>query len=62
MYFHLAEVHHKMNNRVTAIEYYNKTLTDIKKASEPMDADYINAQIKKLESENKQSKKNEEPK
>lgn len=62
IYFHLAEVHHKMNNRVTAIEYYNKTLTDIKKASEPMDADYINAQIKKLESENKQSKKNEEPK
>ncbi|MBX3721371.1 MAG: tetratricopeptide repeat protein [Turneriella sp.] len=57
IYFHLAEVHNKMNNRVTAIEYYNKTLADIKKASEPMDAAYIGAQIKKLESENKQSKK-----
>ena len=57
IFFHLAEVHAKMNNRVTAIEYYNKTLADIKKASEPMDAAYIAAQVKKLESENKTSKK-----
>ncbi len=62
IYFHLAEVHSKMNNRVTAVEYYIKTRNDIKKASEPMDLDYINAQIKKLESENKQSKKGEEHK
>lgn len=62
IYFHLAEVHYKMNNRVTAVEYYLKTRNDIKKASEPMDAEYINSQIKKLESENKQSKKGEENK
>ncbi|HNA80693.1 MAG TPA: tetratricopeptide repeat protein, partial [Turneriella sp.] len=62
IYFHLAEVHYKMNNKVTAMEYYLKTRNDIKKASEPMDAEYINAQIKKLESESKQSKKTEEHK
>jgi len=62
IYFHLAEVHLKMNNRVTAIEYYQKARNDIAKASEPMDAVYIEAQIKKLESENKQPKKEEEKK
>ena len=62
IFFHLAEVHAKLNNRVTALEYYNKTLADIKKASEPLDVAYINAQIKKLETENKQTKKNEDQK
>lgn len=62
IYFHLAEVHYKMNNKVTALEYYVKTRNDIKRASEPLDAEYINNQIKKLESENKQSKKGEEQK
>ncbi len=62
IFFHLAEVHFKLNNRVTALEYYNKTIADIKKASEPLDTAYINAQIKKLETENKQGKKNEEHK
>ncbi|MFZ5627925.1 MAG: tetratricopeptide repeat protein [Spirochaetota bacterium] len=62
IYFHLAEVHYKMSNRVTALEYYIKTRNDIKRASEPLDAEYINNQIKKLESENKQSKKGEEHK
>lgn len=61
IWFHLAEVHQKMNNRVTALEYYVKTKADIKKASEPMDSAYIDAQIKKLESENKQSKKEDKP-
>jgi tetratricopeptide (TPR) repeat protein len=62
IFFHLAEVHAKLNNRVTALEYYNKTLADIKKASEPLDVAYINAQIKKMETENKQTKKNEDQK
>jgi tetratricopeptide (TPR) repeat protein len=62
IYFHLAEVHYKMNNRVTAVEYYNKTLADAKKASEPIDLAYVQSQIKKLESENKQNKKTEEKK
>ena len=62
IFFHLAEVHFKLNNRVTALEYYNKTITDIKKASEPLDMVYINSQIKKLEAENKQGKKTEEQK
>lgn len=62
IYFHLAEVHDKLNNKATALEYYIKTRNDIKRASEPLDLEYINSQIKKLESESKQSKKNEEQK
>ena len=62
IYFHLAEVHYKMNKKVTALEYYVKTRNDIKRASEPLDAEYINNQINKLESENKQSNKGEEQK
>jgi len=57
IWFHLAEVHTKMNNRITAIEYYTKAKNDIKKASEPMDALYIESQIKRLEAESKQTKK-----
>ncbi|HRP69417.1 MAG TPA: tetratricopeptide repeat protein [Turneriella sp.] len=59
IYFHLAEVHAKLNNRITAIEYYQKTLAGIEKASEPLDAEYIRAQIKKLESEHKETKNQE---
>ncbi len=62
IYFHLAEVHYRMNNKMTALEYYTKTRNDLKRASEPLDAEYINNQIKKLESENKQGKKSEEQK
>jgi hypothetical protein len=51
-----------MNNRVTAVEYYNKTPTNAKKTSKPIDLAYIQSQIKKLESENKQNKKTEEKK
>lgn len=57
IYFHLAEVHYVLKNRITALEYYIKTRSEFKKASEPLDAAYINAQIKKLESETKQTKK-----
>jgi len=57
IYFHLAEVHYVLKNRITALEYYIKTRSELKKASEPLDAAYINAQIKKLESETKQTKK-----
>jgi tetratricopeptide (TPR) repeat protein len=62
IYFHLAEVHYKMENKVTALEYYIKTRNDIRRASEVLDEEYINNQIKKLESENKPSKKSEEQK
>jgi tetratricopeptide (TPR) repeat protein len=62
IYYHLAEVHYKMNNKITALEYYVKTRNDLQRASEPLDAEYINNQIRKLESENKQSKKGEEKK
>lgn len=59
IYYHLAEVHYKIGNRATALEYYTKTRNDLKRASEPLDAEYINAQIKKLESESKPNKKEE---
>ncbi|MBV6493180.1 MAG: Lipopolysaccharide assembly protein B [Turneriella sp.] len=57
IYFHLAEVHAKLINRITAIEYYQKTLATIDKASEPLDVEYIREQIKKLELDNKQNPK-----
>lgn len=62
IWFHLAEVHAKLQNTATALEYYHKTLAEIKKASEPLNENYISEQIKKLETQNKQSKKNEDTK
>ncbi|MCS6972111.1 MAG: tetratricopeptide repeat protein [Leptospiraceae bacterium] len=56
IYFHLAEVHFRLNNRSSALDFYLKTRNDIKHASEPLDMDYINRQIQLLEAENKPPK------